>query len=99
MVARQPFNPFYILLVLLGILFAVTACAYGVMTVKLSTAEGASASNGLWLVSLMNEHGLWLLMGELGLLAVFTFAAIGTDDFWIRRQKSAVQEPRHDDPA
>ena len=30
----------------------------------------------------MSEHGETALIGELGLLAVFTFAAIATDDYW-----------------
>jgi hypothetical protein len=41
----------------------------------------------------MNEHGLWLLVGELTLLALATFAAIGTDDYWNR---DPPLEPPHD---
>ena len=95
--AKSPSNPFYILLVIVGIVFAVTACAYGVMTIKLSTAAGASASSGEWLVDFLNRYGMWLLLGELAVLAVLTFAAIGTDDYWTRRhKKDSSQEPPHD---
>jgi hypothetical protein len=86
-------NPFYVLLLVLGIVFAITACAYGVVAVKMSTAQGASRSAGEWLVKVMNEHGLWLLVGELTLLALATFAAIGTDDYWNR---DPPLEPPHD---
>jgi hypothetical protein len=91
----KPFNPFYLLLLVVGTLFAVTACAYGVMTVQmlrmgqvgltgaesLPPAEGA----GLALLTFLDLHGFQLLMWELGALAVATIAAIGTDEFWTYR--------------
>jgi hypothetical protein len=83
---RRPANPFYVLLVIAGVVFCVTASAYGVMTVKglhpdIAAQQGAS---GLLLLAWLDEHGFRLLMGELAVLAVFTFAAIGTDDYWSR---------------
>ena len=39
--AREPVNPFYVLLVLLGIVFLVTACAYGVMAYRALSPEVA----------------------------------------------------------
>lgn len=86
-VARKPWNPFYPVLVVVGMAFAVTACAYGLMTVKMLLPEGAAevrqASSGLlyW----MDRHGMTLLLSELGVLAVLTFAAIGTDDYWTEK--------------
>lgn len=38
------------------------------------------------LMVLMDRHGMKLLMGELALLGVFTFAAIGTDQFRTNQQ-------------
>lgn len=87
---RQPYkksaNPFYALLVVLGLAFVVTAAAYGVM----ATREARAAATGQAvadhaLMRWMHEHGDAMLLAELGLLAVCTFGAIGTDDFWQRR--------------
>ncbi len=84
---RKPVNPFYVLLVIAGVVFCVTASAYGVMTVKGLHPEiaGEQSASGQRLLAWLDEHGFRLLMGELAVLAVFTFAAIGTDDFWSRR--------------
>lgn len=92
---KKAINPFYVLLIILGIIFAITTCAYGVMTVKMSTAAGISANSGGGLLPLLSQHGLTILLVELVLLAVATFAAIGTDDYW---QKRDSQEPPHDAP-
>jgi hypothetical protein len=84
---KKPFNPFYPLLVAVGIAFSITACAYGVMTVKMLQPAGAEevrqADAGL--LPFLDRYGMSLLLSELGALAVLTFAAIGTDDFWTRR--------------
>lgn len=84
---KKAFNPFYPLLVVAGLAFAITACAYGVMTVKMLQPAGAEevreADAGL--LVFLDRYGMTLLLGELGALAVLTFAAIGTDDFWTRR--------------
>jgi hypothetical protein len=75
-------NPFYLLLLPVGVLFAVTACAYGVMTVRgldpHQVAEGG-------LLGIMRQHGLIIMVVELSLLGALTVAAIGTDDYWVRR--------------
>ncbi len=83
-------NPFYSLLVVVGVAFAITACAYGVMTVKMlqpaGVAEVRESASGL--LPFLDKHGLQLLLSELGVLALLTFAAIGTDDYWIARAKA-----------
>ena len=92
---QKPVNPFYVALVPAGIVFAVTACAYGVMTVRGLDPHHA-ANDGL--IRLMEQRGLVILVVELSLLAVLTVAAIGTDDFWMRRFEQARQTPsEHDD--
>ena len=83
-------NPFYIPLVLVGLLFCITACAFGVMTVKglqPAAADAASTESGREFMSWIDENGFRLMMIELGALAVLTFAAIGTDTYWTERQK------------
>jgi hypothetical protein len=89
---KKPFNPFYPLLVIVGVAFSITACAYGVMTVKMLQPAGAEevrqADTGL--LPFLDRHGMTLLLSELGALAVLTFAAIGTDDFWTRRAEQGA---------
>lgn len=92
----KPFNPFYPALVVVGTAFAITACAYGVMTVrKLDPA----AVDDQGLIQFLDEYGLALLIGQLVLLGLFTFAAIGTDDYWTRRAaaKSAASQSNEPD--
>ena len=79
---KKPFNPFYAALVVVGIAFAITACAYGVMTVRLLDPRMADEGG---MVGLMDRHGLKLLVGELSVLAVLTVAAITSDDYFVRR--------------
>jgi uncharacterized membrane protein YphA (DoxX/SURF4 family) len=92
---REAFNPFYALLVLIGVAFSVTACAYGVMTfVSLRAAEAGQnpAAAASTLAKFMNDHGEKMLGGELLLLAVATVGAISTDRFWQRRAAQRRQD-------
>ena len=82
MAAKKSFNPFYAMLVVVGVAFALTACAYGMMTVRLLDPR-VSEETGL--VGLMDRHGLTILIAELSVLGGLTVAAIGTDEFWTRR--------------
>lgn len=80
---RPSFNPFYVVLVIAGIAFAITACAYGVMTfVELRDSASAEGSS---LVDFMESYGVVLMLGELAVLAVGTLGAIGTDRYWQQR--------------
>ena len=86
-------NPFYGLLLATGILFALTAVSYGVMAFREARPAPASearlaAEPNHPLLLWMNRHGDTALLAELGFLALFTFAAIGTDSFWQRRANS-----------
>jgi hypothetical protein len=88
-------NPFYGLLLVAGIAFALTATAYVVFAFR--DARGPATANieqqpgeerhplMVWL----NQHGETALMTELGLLAAFTVAAIATDDYWQRRNTAS----------
>ncbi len=88
-VAKQvkPFNPFYPLLIVTGLVFSLTACAYGVMTVKMLDPAGVRAieNEGPSLMQALDEHGLLIMGVELSILGVVTFLLMGTDDFWTRR--------------
>jgi hypothetical protein len=81
--SRKSANPFYVLLVVAGIAFVVTAALFCVL-VSRTMAPGASLPVHplmLW----MDRHGMSLLIAELVLLIVCTFGAIGTDSYWQRR--------------
>jgi hypothetical protein len=83
---KKPRNPFYILLVPIGVAFVVTAFAYGVMAFQsVSTLRGGDASRNahpLW--SWLRRHGDETMLAELAALGVLTAAAIGTDRWWSR---------------
>jgi hypothetical protein len=82
-------NPFYFLLVIAGVSFALTAFAYGVMAVRANATVRAASAEELPpthpLIEWMQRHGDAALACELALLAVSTFGAIATDDYWQRR--------------
>ena len=84
-------NVFYFLLVATGILFATTACAYGVMTVTFIRAaemtynlspEPASQPP---LLQFLDTNGVNLMIYELGVLCFFCVAAVALDEVRDRR--------------
>lgn len=82
---KKRVNPFYVLLVIAGVAFCLTACAYGVMAVKELHAPRATAAQiaaDSQFVALMDEHGPMAMLIELAVLGFATVAAIGTDRFW-----------------
>ena len=93
---RSAINPFYALLVVFGIAFAVTACAYSVMTLKaVRPGDAQESTGGTALLAFIDQHGGQLMGGELALLAVATVGAIATDRYWMRR---AYNEHRQQHP-
>jgi hypothetical protein len=81
-------NPFYALLVVMGIAFALTATAYCVMAIREVRAPAAAdevATAPHPLMTWMHDNGDAALLSELALLGVFVVAAITTDDYWQRR--------------
>lgn len=91
MLKKSATNPFYVLLVLVGTLFAVTAFAYGVMSVDAmrqvdrppKTRTTTFRRHPLW--EWLDRYGPRLLTGEVMVLALATAGAIGTDEYWQRR--------------
>jgi hypothetical protein len=91
---KKSANPFYAVLLVAGITFVVTAAAYGVM----ATRESRAAVSGKpvaehALMKWMRDHGDVALLGELAVLGIAVFAAIGTDNYWQRRA-AHKQQPR-----
>ena len=77
-------NPFYVLLVIVGVVFTITCCAYGVMMVQFLDPQRAHdlRQAGTGLLLFLDRHGLSLLLWELAILGAATLAAIGTDRWW-----------------
>ena len=84
----KPVNQFYAVLVVAGVTFALTATMYGVMTVRGLDARAAEQEG---VIAFMEQHGLTLMVIELIVLAVLTFAAIGTDDYWMREKTKKTE--------
>lgn len=99
MPAKKTFNPFYVLLIPAGLVFAVTAFAYGYMAFQAVNAirAEAGAHAGHPLFQWLRAHGDAALLIELALLAVLTVAAIATDKLWDRAAESKHEPPRHED--
>lgn len=87
---RQTANPFYGILLVAGVAFALTACAYGVMIVHKMDPDrtAAGSTEGTWVIEFMDDHGATTMIAELAVLAIATGAAIGTDRIRARRAKS-----------
>ena len=83
-------NPFYVLLVLVGIAFVITASAYSVMAVR-GTDRSESALPQAGLLGFMDRHGDWLLIVEVLLLGLLTVAAMGMDEIGTRQSQTAAQ--------
>jgi hypothetical protein len=82
--AKKRRNPFYILLVPVGIAFVVTAFAYGLMAFQAvnASAADAAATRSHALNRWLRANGDQCLLIELAILGVLTVAAIATDRLW-----------------
>jgi hypothetical protein len=83
--AKEPINPFYFLLVVVGVVFLITSFAYGMMAWRatqprrpsIQQARGSDQQHPL--LVFLDRHGIALLAGELAVLTVATAAAMGLD--------------------
>jgi len=82
---KKSFNPFYVVLLVSGTLFAITACAYAVMMVKGIEPLAVREPGDDPFMTFMDRNGLTAMLIELAVIAAATFGAIGTDEFWQRR--------------
>jgi hypothetical protein len=86
-------NPFYILLVPLGVAFVVTASAYYVMAFQsVNPVRDAAGNQAHPMFKWLRAHGDEAMLVELAALAVLTIAAIATDHIW-GRSADAVTDP------
>jgi hypothetical protein len=94
MTTKKPTNPFYVAALPVGVLFAITACAFVVMTIQGGDPQRAEQAG---LIGLLEKHGVMILVGELAVLGVLTTGAILTDDFWTRRFESVQNQSKTPD--
>jgi hypothetical protein len=89
--SKQPINPFYVLCVVAGVIFSVTACAYGLLMVRAN--RGLDLLNRTPeehpLMSFLNRWGMIILGVEVAVLAAVSVAAIMLDHYRGKRLKSA----------
>ena len=94
---KQPFNPFYAALIVFGVAFTITACAYSLMMVRSTqpassdSANSASLGGETGLMKLLDERGMEILGVEVLLLAVATVGAIGLDQYRSHRQVASEE--------
>jgi hypothetical protein len=95
----KPTNPFYIVLLIAGVMFAVTACSYVVMTINARDVSrgGREDPSSKRFVEIVDRYGFAALMIELGVLAGATFGAIATDEHWTRRAERAARQRRQNE--
>ncbi len=100
MSAKKWKNPFYALLIPVGLAFCITGFAYGMMAFQEVNAGRAAIEQtaGHPLFQWLKAHGLTAILIELGMLAVLTFGAIGTDSWWMEENKNAptTDVPKHE---
>jgi hypothetical protein len=85
MARKRPFaNPFYFLLLVVGVAFLLTASSYGVMAFREVQGHSAAASRS-GLMTFLDRHGALLMIVELAVLAVASVAAMATDNYWTGR--------------
>ena len=89
-------NPFYVLLVVTGLVFAITACGFGVMTftdvhgpelLDAAQQESAGRLTSHPLFAFLDKHGTKTLLIELVVLALATIGCIATDSWLETRQQ------------
>jgi len=95
MPARKRRNPFYVLLIPVGLAFVVTAFAYGFMAFQAVNATRAEAGRYSThpLFQCLRAHGDAAMIIELAALAVLTVAAIAADT-WLSDPAATTPEKR-----
>jgi hypothetical protein len=82
---KQSINPFHLLTGILGTIFTITACGYGLLMLRAN--HGPTSSDETHpLMRLMNSHGATILIVEVVLLAVVAMAAIMLDHYRGKRR-------------
>src|SRR5438445_8436578 len=95
---REPRNPFYFLLLAASFLFVVTALAVAVVPVlkeKAVEADTEVPREGIHRV--IQEHGLWWVLYEVGAIIVFGLLSMGVDRLRrLKKERAAATIPPKD---
>ena len=101
--SRKPqSNPFYVLVVLTGLAFVLSALFYVVTLVRLQAPNGAASGSESAnpLLAFFERQGEWLLLWEAAALALAAFLAMGLDRWrsW-RAARTRAIDPRDQFPS
>lgn len=86
-------NPFYFLLVPVGVAFVVTSFSFGMMAYQQAQPGAISLDGKVGLMPLLDRHGMMIIGVEVALIALFSCGAIATDEYWQRRDDKTDQKP------
>lgn len=95
MIDKEPRNPLYFLLLLIGLIFILTALAYAVVPVLEEKArdQGVVPPPSPWRDALRNHGWKWLLI-EVAALIVVGFACMGLDRYRrYRKEQNEATKP------
>ena len=86
-------NPFYTLLIPVGLVFVLTGFAYSYMSFQTvnAGADGSVVHADHALFQFLNRHGDMAMLVELAVLALLTVGAIATDDWWMDEEPRPPQ--------
>jgi hypothetical protein len=84
--AKAPVNPFYVLVVVFGVVFVITACAYGTMAYRAIAPAVDAQSRSQGLMGFLDRFGVQSLSIELVVLGVASFLAMWLDQIRSRRE-------------
>lgn len=92
---REPANPFYLLLLIVGFCFVMTALAYAVVPTLEEKARnaGAEVPNAPWQQALREDGWRWLLV-EVAAMIILGLASMGLDRLRsLQKEKTSATIP------
>mgnify|MGYP001302911190 CR=1 FL=1 len=88
--AKAPVNPFYVLVVVFGVVFVITACAYGTMAYRAIAPAIDAQARGQGLMGFLDRYGVQLLSIELAVLGAASLGAMWLDQVRSRREAATT---------
>jgi hypothetical protein len=92
--AKAPVNPFYVLVVVFGVVFVITACAYGTMAYRAFAPAINAQARERGLMGFLDRYGVRLLSVELVVLAAASFLAMWLDQVRFRREAASAGDSK-----
>ena len=84
---KEPLNPFYVILVIIGVAFVVTACAFTLLLLQQNRTTAAGeffTSNPL--MRLVRDRGMTIMAMEVALLGIASLGAMWLDSHRSRHE-------------